>query len=362
MEGIYQAKKLIQHAQNILVLAPQNPGVDDLGSALSLSYILNNTGKIVNSFPETIPDSYLPLFPKEIVSKNFVISIKGKEISELYYERENRILKIYLSSKKNGIKKEDIEFTALEKATGQESGLLITIGIERLEQLGDFYEKNFKLFYQTPILNIDNHSLNNKFGNVNLISENLPTSVISKKLISAFDKTIDKRVGTWLFAGAIEFFQRKGINQEALENIFSLAESELDYQGIIEFFADTKKSPKTELLSLILKKMTLQKEKQLPIICLTKKDFKDSNAMPKDLSFALEQLTKKIFQLPSLLLIWESSLPNSIIRGVFYSVNPNENKKIIESFNGESKGKAVIFDTMDKDIGRVSERAINSLV
>jgi nanoRNase/pAp phosphatase (c-di-AMP/oligoRNAs hydrolase) len=358
MEGICQAKKLIQDAQNILVLAPKNPGVDNLSSALSLSYTLNNAGKIVNSFPKTIPDSYSPLFPKEIISKNFVISIKGKEISELYYEKENRILKIYLSSKENGIKKEDVEFAALEKASTQESDLLVIIGIERLEELGNFYEKNFKLFYQTPILNIDNHSLNNKFGNVNLVSENLPTSVISEKLITAFDKITDKKVKTWLLAGVIEFFQRKKINQGALESVFSLAESELDYRGIVEFFADAKRSSQTKLLSLMLKKMKFQKEQQLPFVCLTKKDFKDSDATPKDLGFALEQLAKKIFQLPSLLLIWESNLHSSFVRGVFYSLKPNESKEILRSFSGEAKGRAVIFNTKEKDIDRARERVM----
>jgi len=361
MEGIYQAKKLIQGAQNILVLAPQNSGVDNLSSALSLSYTLNNVGKIVNSFPKTIPESYSPIFPKRIISKNFVISIKGEEISELYYEKENQILKIYLSSKESGIKKEDIEFAALEKASAQESDLLVTIGIERLEKLGNFYEKNFKLFYHTPILNIDNHPLNNKFGNVNLISENLPTSTISEKLIDSFDKITDKKVKTWLLAGVIEFFQKKKINQKALENVFTLTESGLNYQGIIDFFADTSKLSQSNLLSLILNKIKLHKERQLPFVCLTKKDFKDSGTIPKDLGFALEQLAKKIFRLPSLLIMWESNSPNSLVRGVFYSLEPNENKKILQSFDGQAKGSTIIFNTKERDIDRAKEGVMEAM-
>jgi len=363
MEGLFQAKKLIDDAQSVFILTSKNPGVDSLGSALSLSYTLNNLGKIVNFFPEQIPKKYSPLFPSKTIPEEFVISIKGKEISELYYEKENQIFNIFLCSKNDKIKKQDIKFIAPQErnAARQESDLLITIGIERLEELEDFYEKNFKFFYQTPILNVDNKLLNNKFGNINLIFDNLPISVISAKLINAFKKEPGENIKTWLLAGIIEFSQKREINQEVLESISDLTKADLNYQKIINFFNSKEKSSQTKLLEIALKKLTLFKANHFPFIYITKKDFENSNSTPKDLGFVLEQLINKFFGFSSFLLLWETNAPNNDIKGVFYSLNNNTIRKISDYFNGEIKGKGIIFNTKERDINKAKTKLINAL-
>ncbi|MEA3453126.1 MAG: hypothetical protein U9Q96_02200 [Patescibacteria group bacterium] len=358
MEGLFQAKKLIDDAQSVFVLTSKNSGVDSLGSALSLSYTLNNLGKIVNFFPEQIPKKYSPLLPPRAIPEEFVISVKGKEISELYYEKENQILNIFLSSKNAKIKKQDIKFTAPEErsAARKESDLLITVGIERLEDLEDFYEKNFKFFYQTPILNLDNKLLNNKFGNINLIFNDLPIAVILAKLINVFHKEPNNNIKTWLLAGIIEFSQKKELNHEALEIISKLAKSDLSYEKIIHFFNSKEKSGKTRLLEIALRKLTLFGNSQLPFVYITKKDFENSSSTSKDLKFVLEQLINKFFRFSSFLLLWETNIPNNNIGGVFYSSNDNTTRKISDHFCGDRKGKGIIFNTKEKDINIVKTK------
>jgi nanoRNase/pAp phosphatase (c-di-AMP/oligoRNAs hydrolase) len=363
MEGLFQAKKLIDSARNVLILTSRNPGVDDLGSALSLSYTLNNRGKIVNFFPKEVPKKYSPLFPPKAIPEKFVISIRDKEISELYYEKENQILNIFLSPKDDKIEKQDIRFTAPQGggAANQESDLLVAIGIERLEQLGSFYEKNFKLFYQTPILNIDNRPLNNKFGNINLIFEDLPIAVTSAKLINSFNKKSNSSIKTWLLAGIIDFSQRKEINQETLKSIFSLTEADLNYGEIIDFFDLSEKPGQTKLLETALKKLEFRDNQQLPLVCLAKSDFQKSKTRPKDLGFVLEQLINKFFHFPSLLLLWESGSPDSYIRGVFYSSNKNAVTEISKRFKGRSKGRGVIFGTKERNMDKAREKVIKTI-
>jgi len=363
MEGLFQAKKLIDDAQSVFVLASKNSGVDSLGSALSLSYTLNNMGKIVNFFPEQIPKKYSPLLPLKAIPEEFVISVKGKEISELYYEKENQILNIFLSSKNTKIKKQDIKFTTPQErnAGRQESDLLITVGIERLEELGDFYEKNFKFFYQTPILNVDNKLLNNKFGNINLIFNNLPIAVILTKLINAFQKNPNENIKTWLMAGIIEFSQKREINQEVLESISDLTKKDLNYQKIINFFNSKEESNQTKLLEIALKKLVLFKSRHLPFIYITKKDFQNSGSAPKDLGFVLEKLINKFFRFSSFLLLWETNTPDNDIKGVFYSSNNNSIKKISNHFDGEKKGKGIIFNTKEANINDAKTKLIKVL-
>ncbi len=352
MEGLFQAKKLIDSAQNVFILTSENPGIDSLGVALSLSYILNNLGKNVNFFPEKIPKEYSFLSSPKTISEKFVISIKDKEISELYYEKENQTLNIFLSSKNGKIRKEDINLTAPLKQSPinhQETDLLITIGIENLEQLGDFYEKNFKLFYHAPILNIDNKLLNNKFGNINLIFEDLPIAVIFSKLTNGPNRKFDEKTKALLFAGIVEFFQKKKINQEALETIFELNKKNLDHQKITRFLNGGENSSQTKLLGIALRRIKPLGENKFPTIILTKEDFKNSASMPKDLSFVLEQLINKFFYFPSLLLLWES-YSDETIKGFFHSSNRKTLKKILDCFEGKIKGKGILFSMKERSI------------
>ncbi|MCX6738042.1 MAG: hypothetical protein NTY11_01315, partial [Candidatus Parcubacteria bacterium] len=335
-DGLYQAKKFLEDAKNILVLTSQNPSIDSFASAVSLSYTLNNKGKIVNLRPKQTPQNYSSLFPQTINSNRFVISIKSKEISELYYEKENQLLKIFLSPKDNKINKNDIIFDDLQEIPETESDLLVTIGIENLEKLGDFYEKNFKLFYQTPILNIDNQESNNRFGNVNLISEDLPITLIFNQIIELLQFPTDQNIRTWILAGIIAFSKdkEKENSQEITNNILDLITSDIRYKELLSLFTKNENPNQIKLLETALKKIEFNREKQLPIICLTKTDFNNSNTDPKDLSFILKELTNNILRLPSLLLLWESKDRQNLIKGVFYSSKPYSSNRILETFKG----------------------------
>ncbi|MBU1045608.1 hypothetical protein KJ616_00610 [Patescibacteria group bacterium] len=355
-EGLYQAKKLLDSAKNILVLTPQNPGLDSLASAVSLSYTLNNKGKIVNLYPRTIPQNYALLFPQTLNPSRFVISIKGKEISELYYEKENQILKISLSPKGSKITKDDINFDDFQELPKTDSDLLITVGIENLEILEDFYEENFKLFYQTPILNIDNRPINNRFGNINLVSENLPMTLISNQLLDLLPGPTDQNIKTWILAGIIAFSKDRGANQEIMNSVFDLITANIRYKELLKFFAKNESVRELNILEIALKKIEFRREKQLPVISLTKKDFQESGTNPKDLGFVLEELSNNILRLPSLLLLWESENNKTPVRGVFYSSKPYSSSKILEAFEGTAKGRAIIFKAENGNINEIKEK------
>jgi|AntAceMinimDraft_16_1070373.scaffolds.fasta_scaffold05589_4 nanoRNase/pAp phosphatase (c-di-AMP/oligoRNAs hydrolase) len=362
MEGLFQAKKLIDNAESVMVLAPKHPSVDSLASALSLSYSLNNLGKIVNFFPKKIPSAYSQIFPDKPLPEKFLISVKGKEISELYYEKENQILNIFLSSKNDKIEREDIKCVDQQQdKLRKKTDLLITIGVERLDKLGNFYEKNFKLFYQTPILNIDNKSLNNKFGNINLVVENLPMSLISAKIINAFNKKSDKNIKMWLLSGIIEFSQKEKNGQNFTEDISSLTDANLNYGKIIDFFTQDEEKNQTRLLEIVLKKIEFCNKKQLPLVYITQADFENSNTTPKDLSFVLKQLINNFFHFSSLIILWESISSYKNIRGVFYSSHNNELTDVSNSFRGIRKNNGIIFNTKEQNINNVKEKLLKTI-
>ncbi len=348
MDAIEQVTELINKADTLLIILPKQPNFDQLGSALSLFYTLNKSGKIVNLLPKKLPWNY-PLKPKQkSLPKNFVITIRDKEVTELRYEREKRVLKIFLTIKDGQIDRNNIQIQALPEPN-KKIDLIITIGIQNLEQIGSFYEKNFKLFYETPILNIDNQKTNNQFGSLNLLNEKSALSLILKELLSKANYKIDKNVGLWLLSGTIGYLEKekKNNDEKTLANLLALISTGIDYQKLLAIFCK-KNDAQTKLLQESLKALEVLEEKNLPIITLSSEKFKKTNTTSQDIKFLLQQLITKTFCFPRLLLIWQS-LTRPEVQAVFYSHQKELNQKIKKEFQGQEKGKAILFSINTKD-------------
>lgn len=345
MQGLYQAKKLINNSENILILTNPNLNVDNLSSALSLFNTLNNQGKVVQLYPKKIPDNFKGLFPEKLIPRNVIVSVKGKEITDIYYTKEKDCFKIYLGSKDEEITDQDVRLTLLQKG---ESDLLITVGINNLEVLGNFYEDNFRLFYQTPIINIDNDKTNTMYGNVNLV-DSLPVSTISQKVIESLDPDIrDKDIKTWLLAGVIEFLKKNIPSNDALETVVKFTQPDIDYYKIFKYFLADENKSKFNLLIKVLNNLEFNRQKGILITKL-------KIIFEKDLAPVLNILLNKLLSLPNLLVLWEKR--DCTIKGLIYA----KEKTILDKFDGKRSERAVLFDTKMKNFHNVEQFIMNQL-
>lgn len=307
MTQLKEAKNLIENSQNIFIFLSKS-GQKSLGAVLSLFYTLKKIGKNVNFyFPET-PKKFQFLTNPPL--KNFTISIggAGKEISQMGYEKNTDSLKIHLFLSKGEIDEKDISLTKNLAESLLKPDLLITLGIQKKENLGN-YLKEPGLFDSCTILNIDNQISNENFGQVNLIESSFSLADIINELIR------------------------------------ELREKEILPSSKIQFF------------NLFLEKVDYLEEKDLSLALLFKKDFEDSKASLRDLGFLLERL-KFIGKLPKLLILAEGQ--NSIF-GIFHSETQILNKKILENFKGESKGDGVLFFLQEPSLSLAKEKVIKAL-
>jgi len=77
---------------------------------------------------------------------------------------------------------------------------------------------------------------------------------------------------------------------------------------------------------------------------LEKEDFKETNSQASDLSFSLRKLKSEFSPLRDFLLLWQNYNSPLVVKGVFYSSNPEEpGQKILEHFEGKQKGKGILF-------------------
>ncbi len=170
-----QIKNLFEKSLSIFLLVPQEADGDKLGSSLALFYTLKKLNKNVNLVLQNIPEKFkfLPI-PEYLNSldakKAFTISLAniGGKVSEIYFNKDKEDLKIHFFSKEGDINEKDFSFTS----QNLNPDLLIILGAKNFDDFGRIFKGNPQIFYDKPILNIDNNSDNEKFGEINLIDTN----------------------------------------------------------------------------------------------------------------------------------------------------------------------------------------------
>lgn len=228
----------IEKADKILILFPHTKDEDSLAASLSFLLFLeglNKTVEVVKIKAEDDTDyhdkslSFLPNFD-EIDSelknlKNFIVSlnIKDSKINKIKYSVDENYLNFIISPATGTFSPEDLHL----QAGSFKYDLIINFALPDLESLGKVYDDNVEFFYKTTIINIDNSSSNEDYGQINFIDLNsVSISEIAYYLIKNYRKEIiTEDIATCLLAGIIKKtnnFKTKNLNPKTL-----LASSEL---------------------------------------------------------------------------------------------------------------------------------------
>jgi phosphoesterase RecJ-like protein len=296
------AKKLIKDAKRILI-APSSPDGDSIGSALAMLLVLQRLGKEVTVVSTNeVPDylQFLPhtdkINPTLDISKDFVISLstEGAEVDHLKYEVEPGKINIIISPKDGKFSSHDVNFT---ESLQSHYDLIITVDTGDLVQLGSLYEDNKELFESGPVLNIDHHASNGKFGMYNWLTTNVAaTTQMLTPLIQELEKEhgeelIDEDVATLLLVGIITdtgSFQHSNTSPEAFEVAADLLERGARQQEIIKHIFKTKSLATLKLWGRVLSK--IKYENQLVYSTITQQDLADTGAESDDSGGIIDEL------------------------------------------------------------------------
>ena len=364
MEDFNQAKNLIEKSQNILILPPREIDGDALAGSLALFSTLKKLGKNVNALINEVPEKFKFLngYQPE-TSGDFVISVNtaDKEISKMHYERNNGDLRIYLTLNKGELRARDVSFPAIT----QPVNLLVTIGIKSLTEVEKFFEQNSRFLSDALILNIDNHSANENFGEVNLVNAASSSAEILTNLIrfmeSEDEAFLDENIATNLLAGVIyasQNFRNSTTQPKTFETSAFLIERGGNHQKIIQHLYKQKNVSQVNLLGRILERLSFNEPKELYSASLTEKDFQECQASSRDLGFVVEELKSSFRYLPNLLVLWESRASPVVIKGIFYSTKEGLAEKILQNYEGVSKGEGVLFLIRGSDLDSAKENLL----
>lgn len=335
LEAKQQTFKLIQKVKNILVIPPDPINGDALGGSLALIGVLQKLGKnarLVLS-PE-IPDKFNFLFkkaelltggvsfpkinslsPDELGEREFILSIGDidENIPEPRFGIKNNRLEIHLTSKKkieeNNIRLHPAPF--LYEA-------IFTIASQDFENLGQVFEKNPELFFETPIINIDNQPSNENFGEINLIDlTSSSTTEIVMDLIEYLNRDLlDEDIATALLTGIISAtnnFQSSKTCPKTFNNAAFLINKGASQQKIIRYLYKARPLNFLRLWGGVLRKLRWDEKRKIISTIIKDIDFKRTSTSPDCLPRILEELKENFPQIKTSLILWESPIPRKEI-------------------------------------------------
>lgn len=247
------ATQVILEHQRILVIPHANVDPDGLSSALACFSVFQALGKDVTVIcPDTLPESlgFLPGFEKleqEIAeSQNFIITVnleEGVEIDKLRYTVEDHKVNIIVVPKHGQVRPSQISLGEGERRYD----LIVVVDTADLSLLGSVYTDHVDLFNSVPVLNVDHHISNTRFGQLQLID---PTAASATEVlyswftqVPAFRDHITQDVATLLLTGLItdtRSFQNPNTTPRSLEIAAELLERGARQQEIIQHIYKTK--------------------------------------------------------------------------------------------------------------------------
>lgn len=299
-----QAEDLLRNAKKILI-APSSPmDGDSVGSSLALMVALRKMGKEVTVVAYDAMPDYLKFLPyvsqiqSELPdSKDFVISVstENAEVEHLKYEVEQGKINIIVTPKTGRFNPADVKFVS-EKP---DFDLLVTVDTGDLVQLGKLYELHKDLFERIPVLNIDHHASNGKFGSHNYLEFGFAaTTQMVTPMIQNFEKErgeelIDEDVATLLLVGIVTdtgSFQHSNTSPEAFEVAAELLDRGARQQEIIKHIFKTKSLGTLKLWGRVLSKIEYDPAIKLVYSHITQQDLVETGANSDDTGGIIDEL------------------------------------------------------------------------
>lgn len=297
-----QFQDLLQKTSAPLILLPSYPSKDALASAFALVSFFKNVGKEAVLACENIDEYRNALIfleqPYSMLSsiagaRDFVLTFSTlrNKILDVRTERDEEEVRIYLTPENGSIDPRDFSFIPAKF----KFDLTIVIGAVDKEHLGKIYEENPDIFYEVPVINIDNHPENELFGQVNLVditassSAEIIAEILNNADTAIFTETVSESLLTGIIS-ATESFQKKNTTPKALKIASHLMDLGADQQKIVRALYKTQPLHLLKLWGRVMAQVKWNEEFKLIWAFVTIEDLVQSRANANDLLLVLEKV------------------------------------------------------------------------
>ncbi len=246
--GAQQLDKLINKSTHVLLLLPTRPSADVYCAALAIAHhcdarTIRTTIAFSDPYEETTQLHFLSVPHTTTIrhsisgTRDLILSFKTayNKILDVHTEQTDDAFLIRITPEKGMIDSRDFSFMPAQFPYD----LLITLGAVDKESMGTLYEEVPDIFYEIPIINIDNNSNNEQFGQVNIVSPvaSSVAEIVGDLLLTLAHKKVPRPIAQCLLTGIISAtnsFQKHNTTPHALTLASTLIELGADQQTIIQ--------------------------------------------------------------------------------------------------------------------------------
>ncbi len=302
-----QIFKQVEKSKNILVVFPSDWDGDAVSSALAIFLFLKKSGyqaeiagfKGAEKTGETL--SFLPS-TAEIQNnlnnlRRFIVSldISQAKINQIKYLVENNQLNFIISPSEGWFKPEDVS----TKAGEFKYDLIITVGANDLESLGEIYDKNVEFFYKTTVINIDRQSSNEEFGQINFVDLNSAAigETVFYLLKNYRPDLISEDIATCLLAGIIaktRNFKTSNLTPRTLLTTSQLISYGARREEIVDRLYRSRDLTVLKLWGRVLNNLQAESNNQLLWSKLKNNDFQETRTNYDNLAEIIDELIANV--------------------------------------------------------------------
>lgn len=361
----------IRGSQNVLILSHVNPDGDAISSILALHHTLNKLGKnttLAAPGKKNELHQFLPGY--ELVkdnidsTKEFIISLNTdstKAPHKVKYQTENDKIHLIITPSEGNFSASDVSL----QEGGHKFDLIITTDTPRFQRLDNIYQENTELFSDTPIINIDHHTDNENFGEINFVDDRSSSSceiIISIiESLSTDQPLLDKDIATCILTGILSdtaSFQNPNTTSKSLTVAAQMIAAGADHQLIIKNLFKTQSLAQLKTWGKILTKLQTKPSLKLAWATISIAELQEIGATPENVGGVLDALVKNLPDIDIVLLLTQHT---DHIKGSLRSHAPTNINPIATELGGGGHAQASGFEMYETTLAEAEQRVLQTI-
>lgn len=323
----------IVESERILILSHVNPDGDAVGAGLGLYLALNKLNERLTKEYESKEENYLFKVVRFVLQDSIPKNLEFLAGSEMIEKDEN------VQSK-------------------YDSDLVICVDAATDERIGSAKRHLEKAKF---VINIDHHTSNTMYGDINHVEDISSTSEMIYKLIKEMDIEVTKEMGEALYTGLVNDtgnFAHSNVTPKTFAMASDLLEKGVDNSKIVREFFSNKDLPSLKLMGLALQEMVFNADKKFTYFYLSKDALEGVGGLKEHTEGIVNLINS--YEKSEVSLFMREEIDGSI-KGSMRSKHDADVNAIAKTFNGGGHVKAAGFTAIDLSVEEIVEKVLNKL-
>jgi len=280
---------------------PQHPSLDCLSAGVGLRQLLHSEARRVELFSPEYTEIETTRFvtngttilPQLVNLREFIIRVGlgSATLESLRYETSDKELRLMLLPKQGYFESKDVQLSAGSFAYD----LIITLGVQQIQDLGVEAVSQKEFFSHTPIIAIDHQPSHQPYGQITLLDTTATSvsEIVAHLFQQQPDFSFHEGVATTLLAGIMSGtngFQAHTVTPKALAAAAALLTAGARRDVVVQNLFQTKTLPVLQLWGRALAKLQRDTKTGVAYTIITKEDMRLTKTSPTAAIGLLEEL------------------------------------------------------------------------